>query len=55
MPPSELQAIAAALARMSVALDQCMALARWRHPLPLPPAHRSEPNQGDPAGGDDHG
>lgn len=55
MTRSELQAVAVALARVDAALDRCLVLARWRHPLPLPPALRSDPNQGDPAGGDDHG
>lgn len=54
MTPSERAAVAAALARMNVALDRCLLLARWRHPMP-PPALRAVPNQGDAAGGDDRG
>jgi hypothetical protein len=50
----DLAAIAATLARVDAALDRCMALARWHHPMP-PPALRAVPSQGDPAGGDDRG
>ena len=50
MTPSELQAVAAALARLDAALDRCLLLARWRHPMPLPPALRSDPSQGEEGG-----
>lgn len=55
MTPSERAAVAAALARMNAALDQCLLLARWRHPMPPPPALRAAPSQGDGGGGDDRG
>jgi hypothetical protein len=54
MTRSELKAIAAALARMDAALDRCLLLARWRHPMP-PPALRAAQSQGEWAGGDEHG
>jgi len=53
MTPSERAAVAAALARMNVALDRCLLLARWRHPLP-PPALRATPSQDQGSGGDAH-
>ena len=53
MTPSERAAVAAALARMSVALDRCLLLARWRHPMPPPAQWSAGTDQRE--GGDAHG
>lgn len=55
MTRSELQAVAAALARMDAALDRCLLLARWRQPLPPPPTLRAAPSQDQGSGGKAHG